>query len=499
MLSGAAWGLESPIVGPRALGMGGVGVACTDDYVAQYYNPAAFGFFGLGSGPDDERSASDNSNLQRKDWGMGLDVTVGGQVVGKLGSYLNDILGIDIARLEGVGQAGSVDGKTLQDLTKVLAALSTFDQSRDAILVDFNAGFGLRINHFGLGVRTYGQAVGKIQNLDTTHIGIALPAGTSVAAQINNITVPVNTTPGTYAPTALNPTQQARLQAILQQTTGVSAATAQQAVNKIDYSLTQGKVDPALIDGVIAQFNSLVASSGVGSLQFGSNDTSVRLIGLGVAEIPLTYGYSLDEHWSVGGSIKYMLGRVYAIDVPLFSAGSKSTTDYLTDGRNNYSQSTNIGLDLAIMARLPLVQVGLTGRNLNAPKFTGPTVNGVKFPDQYLDPTATAGIAFIPLTTMTLAADLDLMRSASELPGREYQRLAAGFEFDMLRTLALRVGVSKNIAESTDPTLYSAGVGVNLYVMRLDVAGQIARRTVTYDGRDVPEVARVSVALATDW
>ncbi len=491
--------MENPTVGPRALGMGGVGVACTDDYVAQFYNPAAFGFFGMGSGPDDERSPSDNTNLQRKDWGMGVDLTVGAQAVGKLGVYANDILGVDIARLEAIGQSGSLDAATLQDLTKVLTALSTFDESRDAILVDANAGYGLRINHFGIGVRAYGQVVGKLQNLDTTHIGISLPGGTSVAAQINNITVPVNTTPGTYTQTTLSSTQQATLQAIFQQNGGVPAATAQEAVNKIDYSLGQAKVDPALIDGVIAQFNSLVTSSGVGALQFGSNNTSLRFVGLGVAEIPLTYGYALDENWSVGGSLKYMLGRVYALDVPLFNSGTKKIGDDFSDARNGYRQSSNIGIDLAVMARFPLVQVGLTGRNLNAPKFNGPTVNGVTYPDQYLDPAMTAGIAFVPFTTMTLAADVDLARTASELPGRKYQRLAAGFECDVLRTLALRAGLSKNIAETKDPTLYSAGIGLNLYVLRVDVAGQVARRTISYDGKDVPEVARVSVALATDW
>ena len=42
-----AWGqlaaLDSYIVGPRALGMGGTGVASTDDYTAQFYNPALLG------------------------------------------------------------------------------------------------------------------------------------------------------------------------------------------------------------------------------------------------------------------------------------------------------------------------------------------------------------------------------------------------------------------------------------------------------------------------
>ena len=36
---------EWTIVGPRALGMGGAGVAVANDATASYWNPAAFGFF----------------------------------------------------------------------------------------------------------------------------------------------------------------------------------------------------------------------------------------------------------------------------------------------------------------------------------------------------------------------------------------------------------------------------------------------------------------------
>ena len=493
-----AWALESPIVGPRALGMGGVGVACSDDYVAQFYNPAAFGFFAAGEA-NGERSASDNNNLQRKDWGMGIDATVGVHLVGNLGTYLNDVLQIDVNKLQAIGQTGNVDTATLTNLTKVLAALSSFDADADAVIVDFNAGFGLRIGHFGLGVRSFGQAVGKLEDFDRTHIGITLPAGQSVAAQINNVSVPVNTTPGTYNPTKLNATQQATLLGILINNGQVSAATAQQAVNKLDYSLAEAGINANDIDGVIAQMAQLVQSSAVGNLKFGTNDSKLRMIGLGVVEIPVTYGYAFDEHWSIGGSLKYMMGRVYGLDIPLFNTNGDDLSQSFSNSRNNYQQSSNMGIDLSVMTRFPMVQVGLTGRNLNGPSFKGPTVNGVQFATQYIKPSATAGIAFIPFTTVTLAADMDLTRSDSVLKSRNYQRIAGGFEWDAFRFLALRAGISKNLAISTDPTLYSGGVGLNLWLLRIDLAAQATTETVTYDGKDYPKEARASFAVATDW
>jgi len=478
--------------------MGGVGVACTDDYVAQYYNPAAFGFFTYGN-DNGARSDSDNNDLQRKDWGAGIDVTAGGHLVGNLGKYINDILNVDVDKLKKIGQSGAVDIQVLQDLTKTLAALASFNADVDAVVADVNAGFGMRIGHFGLGVRSYGQAVGKLNNFDNTHIGIELPAGTSVASQINNVSVPVTTTPGTYTPTKLTAAQQATLQNILINNGQASAAEAQEAVNKIDYSLAQANADSGLIDGVITQFQQLVTSSGLGSLQFGENDTELRMVGLAYVEIPITYGYALDEHWAIGGSVKYMLGRVYGLDIPVFNTSSDELTQYFQDAKNHYQQSSSVGIDLSMMARFSMLQVGLTGRNLNSPSFKGPTINGVVFPTQYLKPSATADLAFIPTETVTFAGDMDLTSSDSVLTGREYQRIAGGFEWNVFHTLALRVGVSKNIAVTTDPTLYSAGVGLNLWFMRIDLAAQASRETVTYDGVNYPEEARASFALATDW
>ncbi len=490
--------MESQAVGPRATAMGGTGVAATDDYVAQFYNPAAFGFFSYG-GADGQRVPVDNNDLQRKDWGFGLDATVGAHVVGNLGQYLNDVLKIDVNKLETLGSAGAVDQQTLTDAVNALAALSQFDQANDAVLVDVNAGAGLRIKHVGIGFRTYGQAIGKIQDLDTTHIGVALPTGVNLTDAINQ----VNTSaPVGYTPQILTAAQQTSIKDALRsasnaQGTGTpSDADLNAAVAKIDYSIGQAGVDGQVVQGVVDQFTTFAnSSSAVGGLAFGDNGTKLRIVGLTAAEFPVSYGFAFDDHWSIGGSVKYMVGRVYASDIPLFNSGDKKFRDYLDDTRNDYVQSSTVGFDLGVMGRWNMVQAGLTARNINAPSFKAPA----GFDKQTLDPQAALGLAFIPTATVTLAADADLLTSDSVLPGRSYRHLGAGIEWDAFRCLALRAGVTKNIAESSDPVLYTAGLGLNLWLLRIDLAAQATPDTVNYDGHDVPKEARVSLALATDW
>ncbi len=483
----AAQAQDSWIVGPRALGMGGTGIAAPEDYVAQYYNPAVFAWFSAGQA-DGSRWPSDNHDLQRKTWGAGVDVTVGARFLGKLGDYLNDVLKINTDTLQRIGQNGATDASNLTDLVRAVRVVATFDPQRDAVLADLNAGMGIRIKHVGIGFRSYNQALGQVKNIDKQHIGVDLPGGSSLQAQINNVNVPA--VGSGYAVANLTGAQQATLLAAL--------GNSQDAVNKIDAAMTQAKITGSEVQSVVDLFSTVTSATNSG-LKFGTNDTTFRLIGLSVNEIPVSYGYALDEHVAIGGSVKFMVGRVYGLDVPVFSNSDKKINDYLSDAQNDYEQSLNGGIDLSVSTRWSMFQAGLIGRNLNAPSFKGPTVNGVTFDDIRVDPSAAVGVAFIPWETVTLAADLDLTRAKSALDAYQVQRAGVGLEWNILHALALRGGVSKNIAETDEASLLSAGVGLNLYALRIDVAGQASTKTITYDGTDYPQEARASLAVATDW
>ncbi len=498
LVASQAQAMENQMVGPRAVGMGGVGVACSDDYVAQYYNPATFGFFDEHPA-DGERYPSDNNDLARKVWGFGIDATAAANITPSFGNYLNDVLKSDVSKISQLGQTGADNAAILQDTVKVLGALSEFNPKQDYVLVDANAGAVLRIEHFALGARVFTSAVGRLTNLDTDHLGINLVGFASVAEAIGSINS--NLGPG-YMPQTLTQAQIQQLTTSLSTDKNGAAANpadVQNAINNIDSAVTKAGLTGAGVQGVVDQFSNVVAASNATGSLFSSNGTTLRLVGLSVAEIPITYGAALDEHWSIGGSLKYMLGRVYGLDASILDVTDHDLPTLVVDSRDNYAQSSTFGIDLGILARFPVVQFGLTGRNLNAPKFDGPTVNGVKFASITLEPVVTAGVAVIPWTTFTIAADVDLTQSLAVDNITETQHAGAGIEWNAFHTLALRAGVAKNIAQSSNNLLYSAGLGLNLYVLRIDLAAQASSETVNYDGNDFPENAAVSVAVATDW
>ncbi|MEN9544178.1 MAG: hypothetical protein RLZZ598_1011, partial [Pseudomonadota bacterium] len=172
--------------------------------------------------------------------------------------------------------------------------------------------------------------------------------------------------------------------------------------------------------------------------------------------------------------------------------------------RDTYESTTTLGVDLGVAARWELLQAGLTGRNLNAPRFKGfsRTLTGgavVTYDDVRLDPELTLGGAFIPWDTVTFAIDVDLTRAKTLLPGYRTQHLRLGAEWNILHTLALRGGWSRNLAESDSGALIHGGLGLNLYLLRLDLAAALSTQRVTVDGTDIPREARVALGLATDW
>jgi ATP-dependent protease HslVU (ClpYQ) peptidase subunit len=480
--TGLSFAQESFVVGPRALGMGGTGVAAVDDVPAQYYNPAAFGFFAYqppaaeqtDKGPD----SVDNNNLWEKSWGVGIDATFGARIhqdfadhIDVLKKYYDDGT---LDRLSAAGLAGSqADALALMDMLNALGNLSDTD---NAITADANAGLAMRIGHFGLGVRNFSQISGRVQNVDLVNLGLGGIG--DLNTQLSGIT-----------PSGSGSVLSAAQIAQLDTNTNLSNAN----ITTIDQLAAQAGVTPEQTQLLV---DSLVAAANGSGGALNTNTSAARMYGVSLIEIPLSYGWAFNENISVGGNVKAMIGRVYGTDVLVFGddiAGAIERAD------ENYEQTVTWGIDLAVMFRLPMLNLGLTTRNLNSPTFDGPTVGLITYEDYEIEPSATLGAAFIPAEWFTLAVDVDLTSNSTVLSDYDTQMLRFGGELNIYHFIALRGGYSYNLAEDDIGGLVHAGLGIDFWIMRIDLAGAMALETTTYDGNTVPREARVGLQLAADF
>lgn len=485
LLTSPALALDSFMVGPRALGMAGANVASTSDTSAQYYNPAAFGFFGCRDGKGN-KLACDNNNIGRKNWGMDLSATAGYKMHNDFGTYLDDLANIDHDLLSTAGINTENDLRSLINLVRNLDGL---EQPGNAVTANLNAGLGVRFGNFAIGGRAYAQANGQVLDIDQTNLGIS--GGGDLNTQIESLAL-TGTLDGIQL---FSPTQVDQLLSA-----GLSAA----AIERLDFLARSEGVSSTQIQGTTDLLAQLATQSLTGGGALENNTTTVALRGFAVAEIPLSYGRALNDNWSVGANLKLMRGRVYGTEILVFDNDSG---DVLAEAKEEFEESNNVGLDVGIMGRYPLVNFGIVGRNLNAPSFDGFTkqklvaggLRTLAVDSVTLDPQVTVGLAWIPIETLTLETNYDLTKNKTVFPGYDTQNLAFGLEWDAGRVLALRAGAYKNLAEKDIDWVYTAGIGLNLWGARFDLAGAMSEQKASFDGDDLPNEAQLSAQLSLDF
>lgn len=511
--------MDSHIVGPRALGMGGAGTAATDDHAASYWNPGMYGFFSR-TGEEDARLPADPNFVGRKDWGLGLaDIGVGIEIRGQLADWVQQLDGIDLGGLADLGGADA----TADDLKVAMTTanlLQSFNAKVDNAVVLVDAGIlDLRVLHVGIGLRQFTEGIVSVADLDRVNLGFGANSAAIVTGINDAAATPAGWTAG-HAPTLITgATADAVAQALGAANYASANAAQQEAISKLDYAAGQAGLSAEQVAAMGAAGGVLnLALNATGDIS--DNETAVFAGGFSVTEVPLTIGWALNDHFSVGGNLKLMVGRVAAAKLRLQSE-TDDLAQLMQDAFEESEQTVTGGVDLGFVARCSWAQAGVTVRNLNRPVLKGGTfhdADGQTFTvdDVDLDPQVALGVALYPWETVCLTADFDVTENRTVIAttsGRtmaagidprlevEYatQRLGGGVEWNVLRFLALRAGASQDLAESETGTMLHAGIGLNLWAMRFDLAGAVSTETATVDGTEYPRAFNVGAGLMIDF
>jgi hypothetical protein len=356
-------------MGPRAMGMGGAGVALSQGPLASYWNPAALG------------RASEDS------YGGVLPVSVHAALTGTALAGANDLKNANNS-CPGLIAQGAAGAATCQ--ANVAAALAELSNPNNGLRVDGSAGGDFKVGKVAVFVNDF------------------IEAGA----------VPI--------------------------------------------------VDPNQATVVAGTNKSRLVVKGAQIMEFGA--------GYG-HEIPAVPGLF------VGGDLKLMRANVGYTDYYILQ-NSNSQGNIFNNLKDNAASSANVGLDAGALWDVNKAfdnvwwapRVGVTGHNLNNPKFSQPgaaAADGVG--GRYaVNPQARLGVAISPFHWWNLAADVDLTRNLTPVNNVTSRQLDLGTEVNIFNrswiNVPLRFGVARNLSAATD--MLTIGAGINLLHLMIDFSGE---------------------------
>ncbi|MBA2485736.1 MAG: conjugal transfer protein TraF [Nitrospira sp.] len=226
--------------------------------------------------------------------------------------------------------------------------------------------------------------------------------------------------------------------------------------------------------------------SPVGFTNNGSNLTvngQFAMNGLEARQAALSYAFAfMDRIFSIGVTGKIIQGAAYTGATNIRGA-SDDVSVFEDIGRAKIS--TALGIDVGAMFRpSSWLRMGIVAKDITAPTFDAP--NGDTFK---LLPQIRTGVAVNPYNSLTLTADVDLTKNNTLTPGLYSQVLSLGAEQTILsELLSFRIGAFKNMQDAKTPFIPTAGFGLRILDLRIDIAGG-------YDFRDQAALASGSVAL----
>ncbi len=182
-------------------------------------------------------------------------------------------------------------------------------------------------------------------------------------------------------------------------------------------------------------------------------------------QIALSYAYAFwEKKIAIGLTGKVIQGVAYSRGIDVDDTDeSFDISDELNDAKKSYDFGIDIG---ALVRPVDWLQIGIVGKDLNAPSFKTPEGGTFK-----LKPQVRGGMAVIPFEQTTLTIDADFTKNKTLVKGVKSRVISVGVEQGLFEILFLRAGFFKNVADSDTRVTPTAGLGLHLWALQFDVGG----------------------------
>lgn len=229
--------------------------------------------------------------------------------------------------------------------------------------------------------------------------------------------------------------------------------------------------------GMFAPTRLTVANSGTAL----SVNGQLALQGLEARQATFSYAYAFaDRTLAIGITGKIIQGAAYNGSAMVVN-GDVDVADNLGKAKT----STAFGIDLGAVYRpSSWLRVGIVAKDINQPTFD--TKTGGEFK---LTPQVRGGVAVNPWETLTITVDADVTSNKTLVPDIKSRVISLGAEQTIFsELLSLRLGAFKNTADANSYITPTAGFGLRLFALRVDIGGG-------YDFRERGALASGTVAM----
>ena len=192
---------------------------------------------------------------------------------------------------------------------------------------------------------------------------------------------------------------------------------------------------------------------------------TMALLALEARQVAFSYAYAFaDKTFSLGVTGKIIQGAAYSGSTTLTGGTDVS----ITGNFGKPTLSTAFGIDVgAIYRPSSWLRFGVVAKDINQPTFDTPGRGELK-----LGPQVRAGVAVNPYSSLTLTADVDATSNKTFVPGVKSQVLSVGAEQTIFSEfLSFRLGAFKNMKDAGTPFTPTAGLGLRIFALRIDVGG----------------------------